>query len=303
MICYQERRFGPRSLAVIRNANAIIEEYQELGFVLTLRQLYYQFVARELLPNKQSEYKRLGDIIKDARLARLVDFEAIEDRTRNLVSLAHWSSPDHIVNACVSSYLEDKWAHQKVRIEVWVEKEALSGVFDRICSTLDVALFACRGYVSLSELWVAAKRLRSYESAGQETIILHFGDHDPSGIDMTRDIADRLLRFGSTVSIRRIALNMDQIRKHNLPQNPAKETDSRFQGYAVRFGRKSWELDALDPLQLAELVESQVGALRDAAAWDKSLQREDANKKFLTVASKNWPALVEHMREAYSDDI
>ena len=95
-----DRTFHRKSLTVIEHADAIIKEYQEQGFVLTLRQLYYQFVARSLIPNRQAEYKRLGQIVNDGRLAGLLDWEGIEDRTRNLQARPHWFSPADTIRAC-----------------------------------------------------------------------------------------------------------------------------------------------------------------------------------------------------------
>ena len=81
---FEARHFQAKTAAMIDHANSIIAEYQARGFALTLRQLYYQFVARSLIDNKQSDHKRLGDVIKNGRRCGLIDWEAIEDRTRNL---------------------------------------------------------------------------------------------------------------------------------------------------------------------------------------------------------------------------
>src|SRR5215471_777560 len=147
-IRYVTKNFGPTALQVIREANAIIAEYAAQGYDLTLRQLYYQFVSRDLLPNRQSEYKRLGDIVNDARLAGLVDWEAIVDRTRNIRVLPHWTDPAAIVQAAADSFAVEKWAEQPRRVEVWIEKDALVGVFEPVCEELDIPLFSCRGYTS-----------------------------------------------------------------------------------------------------------------------------------------------------------
>lgn len=275
-----DKNFHPRSMRLIDTANAIIAEYQAQGFELTLRQLYYQFVARALIENSLQSYKSLGSVINDGRLAGLIDWEAIEDRTRGLEALAHWTSPKSGVEALRSQYRIDMWENQLVRVEVWVEKEALVGVIEPTCHALDVPYLACRGYVSQSEAWRAYRRIRAYAENGQETIVLHFGDHDPSGIDMTRDNRDRLgLFLGATfecdtdvadaVTVHRLALNADQIAKYKPPHNPAKQTDSRFAEYAKHFGLKSWELDALDPKVLATLIRKKVEKYRDADLWNE----------------------------------
>lgn len=276
-------------MILIDHANAIIEEYQGQGFMLTLRQLYYQFVARDLLPNTVQNYKRLGSVVNDARLAGLIDWNAIEDRTRNLAAVPHWDTPANIIDSAAYSYRIDKWATQPTRVEVWIEKEALAGVFARICSELDVPYFACRGYTSQSEMWTASERLKKYKRKGQRIEILHFGDHDPSGIDMTRDIIDRLNEtFGVRMYLTRLALNMDQVRKYKPPPNPAKETDSRFDGYLTQFGSKSWELDALEPKVFTELVRSTILDVRDESAWSIAVAEETKERADLQLVAENW---------------
>lgn len=283
-IQYVEKNFHDSTLRTIAQAREIIGEYAEQGYDLTLRQLYYQFVARDLIPNEQKEYNRLGRIVSDARLAGLIDWHAIEDRTRNLQSARHWENPSQIIRAASRWYREDRWSYQPIRVEVWIEKEALSGVFAGTCNELDVPYIACRGYMSQSEMWSAADRLRDYVvEDGQELLILHFGDHDPSGIDMTRDIRDRLGMFltgeedarAVELEVRRVALNMAQIEEHQPPPNPAKFSDSRYEGYVRNHGRQSWELDALEPALLTELVREHVQAVRDDEAWVEAEAREE----------------------------
>ena len=224
---FVEKKLRWTSLARIDQANQIIEEYQADGYTLTLRQLYYQFVARDLLENTQQNYKRLGNIISNGRLAGLIDWNAIEDRTRNLASQWHFNSPLDAIEQVRRQYVIDMWENQSTRCEVWIEKEALVGVISRICTDLDVPFFACRGFVSQSEMYAAGKRAEKYyHENGQDTVIIHLGDHDPSGIDMTRDNDDRMYMFGglSTPSVVRIALNMDQVNKFKPP--PARSSKS-----------------------------------------------------------------------------
>jgi len=276
---FVDKNFKQASMDIIYDANRIIDEYREQGFILTLRQLYYQFVARDLLPNTQQSYKRLGSIINDARLAGLVDWSSIEDRTRNVRGNYHYSGPRQAIQDALDSYEIDMWSNQPERIEVWIEKEALAGVIAGVCNELDVSYFACRGYVSQSEQWRAYRRARYYESnSGQTTRILHFGDHDPSGIDMTRDNQDRLNLFMGwpAVKVDRLALNWDQIEEFSPPPNPAKMTDSRFASYADQYGTESWELDALEPSVMTELIRNYVLEHRDPDLWEaKDMERRD----------------------------
>jgi hypothetical protein len=194
-IVYQNWKPGDDARDVIRQANEICADYSAQGYDLTLRQLYYQFVARGFIPNSQKSYKRLGDIINKARLAGLLDWDYITDRTRNLQALSHWATPGSIIRSAADSFALDKWSKQPVRVEVWVEKEALAGIVSQVADRHDCAWFSCRGYVSQSELWGAAQRHLNYLKGGQRVVVVHLGDHDPSGIDMTRDITDRLEMF------------------------------------------------------------------------------------------------------------
>ncbi len=270
-----EKKFQPASLLLIEQANEIITAYRLQGYLLTLRQLYYQFVARDLISNTMRSYKRLGSVINDARLAGLIDWETIEDRTRNLEKNWTFKSPKAAIQQMRKQYCIDMWENQEKRVEVWIEKEALVGVIEGVCKELDVPYFACRGYVSQSEQWRAGRRAhRNYYATEQETVILHFGDHDPSGIDMTRDNNDRLRMFAGhgAPTVERIALNMDQVEQYGPPPNPAKVTDSRFEGYLAEYGDECWELDALEPKVIDQLIRDNVDKHRDMDLW---LEKED----------------------------
>ncbi len=280
----------------ITRANAIIDDYRRQGFELTLRQLYYQFVSKDLIANNMREYKNLGDVLNDARLAGLVDWESIVDRTRNLQSLSHWGSPADIIEACANQFHVDRWSTQPRRVEAWIEKDALVGVIEGVCNELDIAYFSCRGYTSQSEMWSAAMRLKRYRDAGQEPLILHLGDHDPSGKDMTRDITDRLSEFSwGDVEVRRLALNMDQIHQYHPPPNPAKITDSRSDGYIAEFGNESWELDALEPAVITRLIREAVLNVRDENAWNARNADEEQARAKLTKVSERWFELTDNL--------
>src|SRR6266496_3406744 len=202
------------SVTLVGLANEVCADYAGQGYDLTLRQLYYQLVARGHIANNQKSYKRLGDVINNARLAGLLDWQYIVDRTRNLAANGHWDSPEEVIRSAAGGYAIDKWADQPNYVEVWVEKEALAGVVGRSADQLDVAYFSCRGYVSQSEMYSAGARFRRKWKDGRVGYLVHLGDHDPSGIDMTRDIESRLVMFSGAGApeVRRIALNMDQVR-------------------------------------------------------------------------------------------
>jgi hypothetical protein len=289
-IAYESKRFSQTTLAMITMAERICQEYADQGYDLTLRQLYYQFVARDLIANRQSEYKRLGRIVNDARMCGLIDWRSIADRTRNPNVAGGFDSPADFLRTVVGSYGRDLWEDQPNYVEVWVEKEALASVVERTANRERISSFACRGYVSQSEQWRAAMRLLKKIEEGKNVVVLHLGDHDPSGIDMTRDNTDRLLSFiyahhgrdaVGAFELRRIALNMDQVEEHGPPPNPAKLTDSRVGDYLIRYGPESWELDALPPDVLDELIATTVDEYRVQDLWDVAVQRELDDEKTL----------------------
>lgn len=296
LIEYIPTNFHPGSRFIIDEANKIINDWAGKGYYgLTLRQIYYRFIALDLFPtswidtdynkkhglhpstkNTLRNYKKLGDILNAARLGGKIDWDAMEDVTRRLKSLQYWESVGEAQDWLEDQYKHNKWKDQPTRVEVWVEKDALLSIFEKICTDADIStpLFSCRGYSSQSSMWGAAQRMLYYEELGQQTAILQFSDHDPSGIDMTRDIRDRLTLFRCSAKVYRLALNIAQVNRFNLPPNPAKETDIRFSKYAEQFGADSWELDALEPNVIADLVRRAVVKIRNRELWDAAIKHE-----------------------------
>lgn len=273
--CYVRRNFRQDALETIGRIVQLTEEYGERGFVLTVRQIHYQFVARGWAPNTAQTYSRLQGLISDGRLAGLVSWAAIEDRNRSLMGYQTHASPGAAIRSALADYKIDMWANQEWRPEVWVEKAALESVVGQIASRLRVDYYACRGYNSQSEQWRAGRRMAEYVRRGQRPIVFHLGDHDPSGLDMTRDNRDRLSLFaGVPVLVQRLALNMDQVEQYSPPPNYAKPTDSRYEAYQEQYGQSSWELDALDPEIIQRLVQDAVERVRDPVRWDAMLQQE-----------------------------
>lgn len=330
-ICYTPKNFKPDTIARIEAAERICIEYAQQGLSLTLRQLYYQHVARGLLENTQRSYDRLGETISEARMAGLFDWDFIVDRTRNLVSRPSWESPQALIESAAKQYLTDTWAPQKRRIEVWIEKDAAVGVIENVCRRNVVPYFSCRGYTSSSEMWVAGTRIGEYLRNGEQTLILHIGDHDPSGLDMTRDIEDRLRTFvsrdwlnefafgagsytrgmirkmqrehmrehGSDIGdndlpweVRRIALTREQIEQYDPPPNYAKQSDSRFQKYQDETGLdESWELDALDPFVMDELIQGEIDVFRKDEEFGTAEMVQEHDRAVLVAVKDNWDAI------------
>lgn len=283
LIQYKEHNFRKQACLIIEKANDIIGNYQAQGYELTLRQLYYQFVTRNIIPNTQREYDKLGVTINNARLAGLIDWEAIIDRTRTVEANTHFENPGHILRTAAETYKLDTRADQETYIEVWIEKEALIGVIEPLCQELDITYLACRGYYSQSAMWRAAQRI-----GDKRAVILHLGDHDPSGVDMTRDTQDRLTSFGTKARVERIALNMEQIEQYRPPPNFARLSDTRAAKYIDLYGKKSWELDALEPSVIASLIKESVDSYTDRAKRQVQIDKQEVHKQRLAcIADQN----------------
>lgn len=285
--CFVPKDYSYANLAKIRRANALVEEYEAIGLKFTLRQMYYAFVSDDVIPNTFREYKNFGELLKDARLSGHIDWDAIEDRTRELESYLMHANPQAGIEYAIKKYIEDAWADQPNYVEVWIEKSALIGVLYQPCWKYRLSFISCRGYSSVSQVYVAAQRLREQMDNGKQSIILHLGDHDPSGTDMSRDNLERLnlLSDDCGIELRRIALNPDQIDQYKLPPQPAKGTDVRIKGYERKHGhRLAWELDALKPNILMEIVSTAVAPLIDWDKWDAHMQREQESRDFMKRA-------------------
>ena len=267
--CYAAKNFRRASLDLIDKLNEILHQYREQDLVLSVRQLFYQAVARALIENTERQYTKVINLVNDGRMAGLIDWDMIEDRTRNFNERQRWQSGEQILRAAADSYHEDMWRDQEYRVFAIIEKDALSAVISPTCRRFDVPLLAARGYPSVTALHeFAEEKINPAQENGQQVIILHLGDHDPSGLDMTRDLQSRLDTFCLyPVNVERIALNMNQIEELSPPPNPAKQTDKRFQAYRQDFGDSSWELDALPPEYMAALLEANIRKYIDVDAW------------------------------------
>jgi hypothetical protein len=320
---YRAVTFSAEGAAVVRTAEQILGEYSAAGYEMTLRGLYYQLVRRDLFPprrrfwwdtagrqfvrdpdgsnpdstpNAQPNYKWLVSLMTDARDGGLIDWGHLQDNERSLRG-GDWGdfSPEDAMANLAAGYRLTHWEGQPEMVEVWVEKQALANVVSRACGRWDVPFMACKGYMSASEMHAAARRLARYERAGQATTVLHLGDHDPSGVDMSRDIADRLALYGSSARVERIALNRDQI-TDDLPPAPAKITDSRAAPYIAEYGEDSWELDAMEPAVMDALIERHILAHLDQPMYAARVHREESEREGLEAISVNWDLVLANLR-------
>lgn len=288
---YRADNIRAATLATIERINEVLAAAEADNVSMSLRQVYYKFVKNNWCRNSDHEYKKIGTALDTGRMNGLIAWNAIVDMNRALYGTNTQAAPEVLLQGLDSKFHLDLWADQMWRPEVWVEKLGMLNVIGDICSNLRVDYFACKGYNSQTEMWKAGRRLSRYVTKGQRPIVFYAGDFDPSGLDMVRDIRERLEVFtGVQVTVVPIALTRDQIDElgpERCPPNPAKMTDSRAGdedtpgSYVYEHGRSSWEVDALEPTYLRDLIADNVARLRDEDAWGRSLAREVAGKEWL----------------------
>jgi hypothetical protein len=272
---------GRKNKERLAQINAIIDNYADQGLTLTLRQLYYRLVVANIIANKRAEYQNLSVILREGRMSGVVDWDAIEDRIRRPSRPSHWSSPHNGMDAIIQQYRKDRQEGQDTYIEVMVEKDAISSVLKRVTEPLGVSILVNRGYSSVTALFDSYNRYVKAHNAGQNIVIFYLGDFDPSGLDMIRDLNKRILEFFEGAGyddvqfeIRPIALTAEQIRTYKLPPNPAKLSDPRSEEYIKLYGRSSWEVDALEPATLHELLDTNIRSLMDMDVYDEIIEQE-----------------------------
>jgi hypothetical protein len=298
--------FRTKTVALIQKANVILNANVKAGYTMTLRQLYYQLVQSGVIENNKNSYERLGSVINDARRAGLVDWAAIEDRGRNLNKWGLYKDPNDFLNQMIKYYLEDIWRDQDTYVETWIEKDALIGVLERPCGHFRVPYFACRGYPSTSELYVASKRFDRQAGKGKRGVILYLGDHDPAGMDIPRANQENLDLFcrRADIELKRIALNMDQIEELGIVSDQTtKVGDSKSFGYEDTHGTDiCWELDALTNQFIDELVRAEIEKLIvNPEIFQQRRDEEADNEKLLRDVADYYPDIKRYLK--YREEI
>jgi hypothetical protein len=286
---FKEHRFSSDNLNIIHTCNDVIEDYMEMGLTLTLRQLYYQLVTKNHIPNSEKSYKKLSSLISNARLSGLLDWSAIEDRVRVPYKKPEYDSIGELMEIAAYSYRLPRWRGQNFNVELWVEKDALAGVLKPIAQKYHITLMVNRGYSSQSAMYESAQRVRNSETTykNKSSIILYLGDLDPSGEDMVRDIQERFTMFETPVHVAKLALTADQVEEHKPPPNPTKLSDPRATEFLKKHGNSSWEVDALPPNILTEMIEGVLDSLIDKKKMDKIIKKEEKDIKWLKSIIKN----------------
>jgi len=279
---FYQKNFHPRTKELLDTAIGIIENYFNEGYRLTLRQLYYVLVSKTIIPNITTEYNKLSGLIKDGRMCGLIDWNAIEDRIRIPYKHSEFDDLEDLIEAAINSYRLNRWKGQKNYVELWVEKDALSGVLKPIADKYHITLMVNRGYSSASAMYGASKRFINEAIEKENCILLYLGDFDPSGEDMVRDIEERQIEFrAKNVEIIKIALNPDQIKKYNPPPNPIKRADPRSRQFEEKYGGTCWEVDALEPKILHKLIEKEIEKRLNWEKMNVIISQEEDDKRAL----------------------
>ena len=259
---------------IIEVAIEVLSEHSPM----TVRQVYYQLVSRQVIENNRGQYQAVSKALVAARKEGLIPWSRIEDRLRRPRRVSMWNGLKHFADTACAAYRRIVWADQPEYIEVWLEKDALSGIFEEALRPYGVTLNVGRGFDGWDSIHNAAGRLSDYDT------ILYFGDFDPSGEDMVRSLRVRLAFFDTEPEIIKCALTADDIRRYGLPTDFAKKTDTRSAAFIAKHGDVSVELDALPMDVLRERLVSEVEARMDLEALAETKAEEDAERERLREA-------------------
>lgn len=253
-----------KTLAMLDVAQEVLRETNPM----TVRQVYYQLVSRQVIKNNRSQYAAVSNLLRDARKDGVIPWEWIEDRTRRPRPVQMWDDLAGFVETVRRAYRRDVWQTQPGYLEVWLEKDALSGIFEAELRRYGVTLNVGKGYDGWDSIHNAAERYGD----GDGVTVLYFGDFDPSGEDMVRSLRERLEFFDCYPEIVKCALTRDDVRRYNLPPDFAKKTDTRSAAFVAKHGDLSVELDALPVAVLRSRLVTEIENRLDLDAL-KEVQR------------------------------
>ena len=271
----------------MENIRAGIYEIAAGGHPMTVRQVFYQLSNRGLIDKTEAEYKAtVIRLMGTMRLEGDLPFEWVADNSRWMRKPRTHSSLKNMLDITASAYRRALWDDQHVYVEIWLEKEALSGVVLPVTAKWDVPLMVTRGYPSLTFLHDAGVILGCED---REVYLYYFGDWDPSGLDIARNVQERLEDFSdyADINFERIAVTPEQVHQWSLPTRPTKKTDSRsrsFEGASV-------ELDAIPPDELRGLVDECIVQHIDTDIYNTTLAAEASERELL----QNWDRVLSNL--------
>jgi hypothetical protein len=267
----------------------IIKEYRDNRLVLTLRQVHYQLVSKNLIENNDKEYRSLSNLLANARLAGVIDWNSIVDRNRESRIPYYENDITDSIERTLRCYRLDRMKNQDVYIEVMIEKMAIYEIVKQVTDAYSITLTGNKGNCSVTVLYDCANRLKKACAEGKYCIILYIGDHDPSGLMMIDSICNQLsLMCVPNFEFRPIALTQEQALQYNLPVNPVKMSDKNSPNYIEKYGKAAWECDALPTKVMQDILRMEILSCIDCDKYQDMLDQEENEKKELSEIIKSW---------------
>lgn len=270
------RPLGETALAIRGAVLGLTSLYERM----TVRQVFYALEVQGVVDKTEGGYRQVQQQVLRMRRERMLDWDFITDGTRWMRKPDSWNEVDDYVDHMARSYRRDLWQSQGVRVEIWLEKDALADVIVDTTSKWDVPLMVSRGQSSATFLWNAAKAAeRAWLRSGAATYVYSLYDHDAGGERAARTIARDLVAHAPDVPIEfhRLAVTEEQIAAWSLPTRPAKTSDPE----AAKFGEVAVELDAIPPNKLVALVEGAIRGHVKQHSWHVQQQVEAEERRVL----------------------
>jgi hypothetical protein len=278
------RGMAKESTALIR----VMYEIAKATQPITGRGIGYKLFARGLIPSMgKTSMQKVYRLLVIAREKGIIPWHWIVDETRGLERLTTWRDPAEYAEQAPFNYRRDWWDEQPHRVEIWSEKGTVRGLLNPVFEEYAVGFRVMHGFTSSTEAHDIA-----WTDDSCDLIAIYVGDYDPSGLCMSeRDLPARLVKYeGQHVKLRRIALTREQAEGRNLLSFPVsdKRKDPRYNWFVANYGQQCWELDAMDPNDLRNLVETEIKSLIDEEVWQRSKARSEAEQQSLELVLQQW---------------
>jgi hypothetical protein len=253
---------------------------------MTIRQLYYQLVSRGVIDKTEQAYKRVCDISGQMRLNGTLPYRKIADGSRARYKPYSFGGLAEALEVTSNAYRRNLWIDQPTHVEIWCEKDALTGVIKPICDEYCVPYVATRGFPSLTLLYESAIEMIA---RGKPTKVYYFGDHDASGQAISQNLEQKMRDHGADMSVQRVGLLQWHIKAFSLPTRPSKTSDKRTPKFAAEYGDECVELDALPPHILTSWVQTAIIRNIDQQLLHNTLEIEKLEREtYTSLAKAGW---------------
>lgn len=280
--------YGPSPIKRQRSTKADLRAFEASLLALitrqqpmTVRQAFYRATVYGIVEKTEAGYRKVQRVLADLRRHGGMPWSWLVDTSRLVIRADSFESPEEAARATARFYRKALWTDADCRVEVWLEKDALSGVVGPITEDYDVGLYICRGFASLSFLHVAAEVIRQRQVP---TFIYHIGDFDPSGVMAGQKIADTIRQFApkAQVKFERLAVTREQIASMRLPSRPTKESN-----HARGWEGESVEVDAIEPDVLRSIVRFAIERHLPRHQWEVMKAIEQSERQALEMWARS----------------